>query len=70
MNKIIIVRRLGNFGIDKYLNGYNLETQKSITKRCWNNRLCWKFNNTVISKNQINKLSLKCNFELKQDCPF
>ena len=61
---------MGNFGIDRYLNGYDLETTQPIKKRCWNGRLCWNHNDKLISKKQIEQPNNRCNFELKQYSPF
>lgn len=68
-NTITIIRQYNGMGIDKYLNGYNLETVKPVQKKFYNGRLCYVHNGKVIGLATI-KNQPKCRIELKQYCPF
>lgn len=67
-DSVILVRVVGEIGIDKYANGYTLDG-KPIKRAFYNGRLCYNYKGVRVGYSTLKK-SEPVKIEIKQDCPF
>lgn len=67
-NSVIIVRVVGEIGIDKYANGYTLDG-KPIKRSFYNGRLCYNYKGVRVGYATLKK-SQQVRIEIKNNYPF
>jgi len=65
---VTIIRQAKGVGIDKYLNGYDMNYLKLLKRKVYNGRLCFILNGKPIGYSTIKKN--KCNIAITDTCPF
>ena len=65
---ITIIRQANGVGIDKMLNGYDMENMKLLKRKVYNWRLCYILNGKPIGYSTIKKN--RCNITITDTCPF
>lgn len=68
LDSVILVRVVGEIGIDRYANGYTLNG-KPIKRSFYNGRLCYNYKGVRVGYATLKK-SKPVRIEIKQDCPF
>lgn len=67
---ITIVRQYKGVGIDSKLNGFDMETQKSIKRSVYHGRIVYILNGKQIGVSSIKKESNRCNIIFDNTMPF
>ena len=68
-NQTVIVRHIGNIGIDAKLNGWNIDTETLLEKKFYNGRICFQVAGKRIGLTALRKKK-PCKIIIEHNYPF